>query len=389
MRQPNIERRAPVKTNLDRVIKTLREIGVWIRDGATKPFPSVPVDILVFCGGTVLLAALLLSNVMRLSRREEVSTHEGPPETWRVPSEGHAASSLAPVRPGVTSASEPSSEHRDDVGAEPSSRHDDSPGAVHSKAGVKKSPQDERDVALERDGGADKVRSEVPSATIVASNHEVTTTSSTIACGRAKEAPIDTISAQRAMKLAKSYIDEINDTSDSTQWKDQRHTLLLAARQLNIAAQADPDATLEDDNMIYTIPMLRARMLYKEARTWDKQDYNKAVQIAKRAAEADPDFVTAHHMLAIYHWDRREKNQALASIDRVLELDPDDIEALKLRDRIQSMTSAEIAAYKASDIATATYNVGARTFNIFRFIVAIILLPIHIMWWIMRQFLGK
>ena len=125
------------------------------------------------------------------------------------------------------------------------------------------------------------------------------------------------------MKLAKSFIDEINDTPDETQWKEQRHTLMLAAKQLNIAAQADPDATLEDDNMTYTIPRLRALMLYKEALTWDKQDYNKAVQIAKKAVEADPDFVSAHHMLAVYHWDRREKNQALASVDRVLELDPD------------------------------------------------------------------
>jgi hypothetical protein len=91
-------------------------------------------------------------------------------------------------------------------------------------------------------------------------------------------------------------------------------------------------------------------------------------------------------MLAIYHWDRREKNQALASIDRVLELDPDDIEALKLRDRIQSMTTAEIAAYKTSDIAAATYYAGARTFNIVRFILAIIFFPMRIM---ARLFFGK
>ena len=113
------------------------------------------------------------------------------------------------------------------------------------------------------------------------------------------------------------------------------------------------------------------------------------MQIAKRAAEADPNFVTAHHMLAIYHWDRREKNQALASIDRVLELEPDDIEALKLRDRIQSITSAEIAAYKTSDIAAATYNAGVRTFSLFRLIIAIMFAPARLVLWIMRLFLDK
>ena len=67
---PNIEQR--FKTNVDRVIKALRDIGDWIRDGAAKPFPSVPFDILVFFGSGVLLAALLLINVMPLSRREQV-----------------------------------------------------------------------------------------------------------------------------------------------------------------------------------------------------------------------------------------------------------------------------------------------------------------------------
>jgi tetratricopeptide (TPR) repeat protein len=197
---------------------------------------------------------------------------------------------------------------------------------------------------------------------------------------------MDTITAQRAMQLAKSYIDEVEDSPDPNQWKDQRHTLMLAARQLNLATQADPEATLEDGDMTYTIPMLRARMLYKEALTWDKQDYNKAVHIAKKAAEADPNYVYAHHMLAIYHWDRREKNQALASIDRVLELEPNNIEALKLRDRIQSLTTAERAVYKTTDIA-------ATTFNITRIILTIILLPVRIVLFplllISRLFLGK
>ena len=191
---------------------------------------------------------------------------------------------------------------------------------------------------------------------------------------------MDSITAQRAMRLAKSYEEEITDTSDPDKWKDQRNTLLLATKQLNIATQADPNATIEENGTTYTIPMLRARVLFSEARTWDKTDYSKAVSIAKKAVEADPDYVYAHHMLAVYHWDRREKKQALASIDRVLELDPNDMEALKLRDRIQSMTTAEIAAYKTSDIATATYNVGATYVQHCPFHPRHHLLPIRIYW---------
>ena len=75
--------------------------------------------------------------------------------------------------------------------------------------------------------------------------------------------------------------------------------------------------------------------------------------------------------------------------DRVLELEPDNIEALKLRDRIESLTTMEIAAYKTSDMAALTYNTGLRTFGIVRLILAIILLPFRFILWIMSAFLGK
>jgi len=172
---PNIEDR-PVRRNYHRVIETLREIGAWITGGAAKPFPSMPVDVLVICGGAVLAVGLLLIEAMyRFLKRQRGRQERKEPElpkTGSAPSEGHAASSVAPEHE-VPSTSEHSSEHRDAAGvSEPSTVHD-SLWAVHSKAGVKKSPQDERDVALEIDRGADKVRGEVSSIAIVASDHEI------------------------------------------------------------------------------------------------------------------------------------------------------------------------------------------------------------------------
>ena len=139
--------------------------------------------------------------------------------------------------------------------------------------------------------------------------------------------------------------------------------------------------------------MLRARCYIKRRERGTNKITTKPYRSRKKPLKPTPILSPRTTCLAVYHWDRREKNQALASIDRVLELDPDNIEALKLRDRIQSMTTAEIAAYKTTDIATATYNVGVRTFNITRLIIAIVLLPLHIALFPMRimsrLFLGK
>ena len=116
---PNIEDR-PVRRNYHRVIETLREIGAWITAGAAKPFPSVPVDVLVFCGGVILGVALLLNYaiyqfVQRQWRRLE-----------------RLAARREPERSGIdrqTSGEAPA----------PTSR-DDNPWAAHHAVRVKESP---------------------------------------------------------------------------------------------------------------------------------------------------------------------------------------------------------------------------------------------------------
>ena len=382
---PNIEQR--FKTNVDRVIKALRDIGDWIRDGAAKPFPSVPFDILVFFGSGVLLVAMLLINVMPLSRREQVLTHEGPkhPETGRVPSEGHAAWSIAPVRPGATSASEPSSEHRDAWGvSEPSSRHNDSPWAVHSKADVKKSPQVERDVALERDGGADKVRGEVPSAPIDASDHKVTTTSPTGACGRTREAPMDTVAAQQAMKIADLYIKETRniDLKDKTEVRAARTTLVLASEQLAKAYRADPDATVEIDGKTFDVPFLRSLMLIRQAETWLHFDINKSISLADQATKADPLNAMPFHILGVLHMEAHNPKHAQAALTRAAQLAPDDADILKDLDRAQHMGGLSVAAYKAAET-------GITLIGILSMILKVVVFPFYIVFRVMAWFEKK
>ena len=107
---------------------------------------------------------------------------------------------------------------------------------------------------------------------------------------------MDSIAAQRAMKLAKSYIDEVEDTPDRQNGKIRDTRSRLRRNNLTLRRKPTQTPRSKTANDIHHTHAPGA-MLYKEARTWDKEDYSKAVQIAKKAVEADPDYVYAHHML--------------------------------------------------------------------------------------------
>ncbi len=122
---PNIGNRAPVKTNFDHVVETLRKT-----DGAG------------IAGAAALAVVLLLIEAMLRSGKRQRGRQE--PNVPALPKggatlEGPAAPSVAPLRPDVASASAPSSEHPDTGVSQPSSVHD-SPWVVHAKGGVKRSP---------------------------------------------------------------------------------------------------------------------------------------------------------------------------------------------------------------------------------------------------------
>ena len=95
---------------------------------------------------------------------------------------------------------------------------------------------------------------------------------------------MDTISAQRAMRVAKSYIDETDDINltDKVVVRAARTTLSRAGDQLAQAFRSDPQATIDVDGVPADIPWLKARALLREARTWEAFNLSRAIDSRSR-----------------------------------------------------------------------------------------------------------
>lgn len=178
---------------------------------------------------------------------------------------------------------------------------------------------------------------------------------------------IDTISAQRAMKIAKSYLDETDgiNLNDERSIGHARYTLSLAAKQLAQANKADPNATIDIDEVKVGIPFLRASVLLREARTWENFKLSKAIDLATQAALADKYNPYAFHVLGIYYMDARNTAQAKKVLTIAAELDPENTEILKDLDRVNNMSGLSVAGFKAADAGIKSFNILVVIWNIF------------------------
>ena len=98
---------------------------------------------------------------------------------------------------------------------------------------------------------------------------------------------MDTLSAQRAMRVAKSYIDETDDINltDKVVVRAARTTLSRAGDQIAQAFRSDPQATIDVDGVPADIPWLKARALLREARTWEAFNLARAIELAVQATK--------------------------------------------------------------------------------------------------------
>jgi tetratricopeptide (TPR) repeat protein len=197
---------------------------------------------------------------------------------------------------------------------------------------------------------------------------------------------IDTISAQRAMKIAKSYIDETLsiDTTDRRAVKNARSTLALAAKQLALAYKADPNATIDIDQGKVGIPYLRASILIREAITWQNFNPKKSIDFARQATYADPSDPLAFHILGVYLMDMHKTGQAKKALTRAAELDPENPEILKDLDRVKNTSIFSLTGFHAADAGIFGLNILIFIWNIFYFIV---LFPLSLMARFMHMFI--
>src|SRR6266446_5314604 len=173
------------------------------------------------------------------------------------------------------------------------------------------------------------------------------------------EAPRDPETARIALAVAHSYLSELPDTlasdvaGNAELARQYRSTLALAAKQLDIAQDADPTQKLfiaNEDEPPQSISQqwLRARTIHLEALTWMENPKHQ-IQLLTQATEVGPTMAPAFASLGYVHSLSRNRVSAIAAFEQALILDPGNIEYVKFLDRARNMTDAEIATYKLSN----------------------------------------
>lgn len=214
----------------------------------------------------------------------------------------------------------------------------------------------------------------------------------------------DTPGAIAALELAYAYLDEVREAprpafDDTDTRKQHLNTLALAAKQLDAAQNLDPDAILEgqDDRDIlyrFSIDELMAEALLLEGLTHQTYDIKRAIPALRRATTLNPSNPTAFYVLGLTQAANRNKAEAVAAFQRAVALDPKNIAYRKELNRVESLSAAEIAGYKATragerlfDAGIKTANAGIATWNIFAVLWNIVTFPLRLVFGIFR-FLG-
>lgn len=170
----------------------------------------------------------------------------------------------------------------------------------------------------------------------------------------------DPVTAQQALQLARSYLDEIDggspwkspdvDDNNRSQYLD---TLKLAARQLMIARYADPTATLTietkdspTDN--FALRDLEAMCLFYEAHTRFTKQPTKAIAISERAAHIAYDLPLLWHSTGLFNFIFYNKQSAIHNHIRALSLDEGNLTFRKSLDRAQNLSPLTIFLGKFS-----------------------------------------
>lgn len=198
----------------------------------------------------------------------------------------------------------------------------------------------------------------------------------------------DSAGAVAAMELAHAYLQEVSAT-DTPAWddkagrKDQLNTLSLASKQLELARKLDPDAILEITDGEYvglrlTLNDIKAEALLLEGITHQAHDVSRAIPALVAATQLNPHSARAFYVLGLVHASNRNKKLAVASLQRAVELEPKNLSYRKELNRVQNLTAAEIAAYKATRAAERTTDAAVIGWNVFAITWNIVTLPLRL-----------
>ncbi len=211
----------------------------------------------------------------------------------------------------------------------------------------------------------------------------------------ASPAPRDTIGAIAALELAHAYLDEVRvaDTpafDDKDGRKHQLNSLSLAARQLDAAGRLDPDAVLEGElpdgtPFCFSINELKAEALLLEGLTHQIYDTKRALPALVAATKLNPNHPNAFFVLGLTHAANRNKAASVAALQRAVALDPKNITYRKELNRVESLSGAEIAAYRATRAGEKIYDASVLSWNIFAVVWNITTFPLRVVVGIFRM----
>ena len=198
-----------------------------------------------------------------------------------------------------------------------------------------------------------------------------------------------------------AYLTEVREADrpafdDELTRKQHLNTLSLAAKQLEKAESLDPDAVYEreaDDGtpLRFSVSEVKAEALFLEGMTHSTYDMKRAIPSLMKATALNPDDPCAFFALGIVHAANHNKKQALAAFRRAVALDPKNLTYRKELNRVENMTAAEIAAYKATRGAEHVYdagigvaNAGVRVYNVGVILWNIFAFTYHVLTWPLR-----
>jgi tetratricopeptide (TPR) repeat protein len=209
----------------------------------------------------------------------------------------------------------------------------------------------------------------------------------------ASDKPRDTPGAIAALELALAYIEEVRDADrprldDTAERKHQLNTLALAAKQLDLARRLDADAILEVTNdeteVRFSINQLKAEALLLEGTTHQLYDIWRAIPALVAATQLDPNNPRAFYVLGLTHAANMNRAKAVAAFEQAVALDPKNIAYRKELNRVQNVSGAEIAAYRATRAGEKVFDASVITWNIFAIVWNIATFPLRIVVGIFR-----
>lgn len=181
----------------------------------------------------------------------------------------------------------------------------------------------------------------------------------------------DTATAVAAMELAHAYMREIDDdVFDAVADPAKAHALLttnaLASKQLAIAEQNDPDASVsielkDGSSLTFSLRELKAQALYYEGICRIGDNPKRAVRILEQACALAPESGTFHFWAGFVHDRLFNKRQAIAAFEKALAINPTNLEYRKALDRARNMSGARVLFDRAVTAFYTTISIGRWT----------------------------